>query len=80
MSQKAITVPIRELSHQKIILAAWYNFLKESFDSGIIQSEEFSDFLRANVIYDLDKDQIELILTGTQEILDQFRSQLFGSK
>jgi hypothetical protein len=80
MSQKAITVPIRELSHQKIILAAWYNFLKESFDAGTIQSDKFSEFLKANVIYDMDKDQIDLVLTGTQEILDQFRSQLFGSK
>lgn len=78
MSQKAITVPTRELSHQKIILAAWYNFLKEAFDQGKIQTIEFTDYLKANVVYDMDKDQIELVLTGNQEILDSFRAQLFG--
>ncbi|WCL50398.1 hypothetical protein [Leptospira sp. GIMC2001] len=80
MSQKAITIPTKELSHQKIILAGWYNFLKETFDSGKISSDEFTDFLRANVVYDMDKDQVDLILTGTQEVLDAFRTQLFGSK
>lgn len=80
MSQKAITIPIKELSHQKIILAAWYNFLKESFDSQTIQAEEFSESLKANVVYDLDKDQIELVLTGKEDLLGQFRSQIFGSK
>lgn len=80
MSQKAITIPTKELSHQKIILAAWYNFLKESFDDGKISSDEFTDFLKANVVYDLDKDQIDLILTGNETILDRFRSQIFGGK
>lgn len=80
MSQKAITIPTKELSHQKIILAAWYNFLKESFDEGNITNQEFSEFLRANVVYDLDKDQIDLILTGNDSILDRFRTQIFGSK
>lgn len=80
MSQKAITVPTKELSHQKIILAAWYNFLKEAFDESKISSAEFTDYLKANVVYDLDRDQIELILSGTQEILDAFRSKLFGTK
>ncbi|MCC5813884.1 MAG: hypothetical protein JJT78_03950 [Leptospira sp.] len=80
MSQKAITIPTKELSHQKIILAAWYNFLKESFDSKKITSDEFTDYLKANVVYDLDKDQIDLILTGNELILDQFRTHIFGSK
>jgi|JI10StandDraft_1071094.scaffolds.fasta_scaffold624312_2 hypothetical protein len=80
MAQKAITVPTKELSHQKIILAAWYHFLKEKFDQGKIQPNEFTDFLKANVVYDMDKDQVDLMLTGTQEVLDAFRSQLFGSK
>lgn len=79
MAQKAITVPTKELSHQKIILAAWYHFLKETFDNGKISAEEFTEFLKANVVYDIDKDQVDLMLSGTQDVLDAFRSQLFGS-
>ncbi len=80
MNHKAITIPTKELSHQKIILAAWYNFLKESFDGHTIDSQEFTEFLKANIVYDLDRDQIDLILTAKDSVLDQFMSQVFGSK
>lgn len=79
MQTKALTIPTKELSHMKVILAAWYNFLQEFHNSGKIHLDEFTEFLKANVIYDLDKDQIDLILTGKDEILHQFKEYVFGN-
>lgn len=31
-AEKVISVPIKELPHLKVILAGWYNFLKDSYD------------------------------------------------
>ncbi|GBF50670.1 hypothetical protein LPTSP4_21970 [Leptospira ryugenii] len=75
---KIITIGIKELSHQKVILAAWYNFLKESYDQKKLSGEEFTDFLKAHVMYDLDKDQIELMLSGTEPLLEEFKKSIFG--
>lgn len=75
---KIITIGIKELPHQKVILAAWYNFLKEAFDQKKITAEEFSDSLQAHVMYDLDKDQIELMLAGSESLLEEFKKSIFG--
>ncbi len=77
-SPKVISIGIRELSHQKVILAAWYNFLKESFDQKKCTGDEFTEFLKANVMYDLDKDQIELMLSGSEQLLEEFKKSIFG--
>jgi len=76
---KVISIGIKELSHQKVILAAWYNFLKQSFDQKKLSNEDFSDSLKAHVMYDLDKDQIELMLSGPENLLEEFRKSIFGS-
>jgi len=77
-SPKIVSIGIKELSHQKVILAAWYNFLKESYDQKKCTSEEFSEFLKAHIMYDLDKDQIELLLSGTESLLEEFKKSIFG--
>ncbi|TGL53589.1 hypothetical protein EHQ59_08340 [Leptospira kemamanensis] len=77
-SSKIITIGIKELAHQKVILAAWYNFLKENFDAKKVSAEEFTLYLQAHVMYDLDKDQIELMLSGTESLLEEFRKSIFG--
>ncbi|MCE9499254.1 MAG: hypothetical protein K8R21_01895 [Leptospira sp.] len=74
---KIITISVKELPHMKIILSAWYNFLKESFDEKKISGDEFTDLLKTPVMYDLDKDQIELMICGSEEILEEFRSKVF---
>ncbi|MCZ8344537.1 MAG: hypothetical protein O9301_16000 [Leptospira sp.] len=77
-STKIITIGIKELAHQKVILAAWYNFLKENFDAKKLTADEFTQYLEAHVMYDLDKDQIELMLSGSESLLDEFRKSIFG--
>ena len=76
-ADKVVTISIKELSHMKIILSAWYNFLKESFDEKKISGEDFTDLLKTPVMYDLDKDQIELMLCGSEAILEEFRAKVF---
>ncbi|EKJ87767.1 hypothetical protein [Leptospira meyeri] len=75
---KIITIGIKELAHQKVILAAWYNFLKENFDAKKVSAEEFTLYLQAHVMYDLDKDQIELMLSGPEMLLEDFKKSIFG--
>ncbi|BDA77928.1 hypothetical protein LPTSP3_g08580 [Leptospira kobayashii] len=75
---KIITIGIKELAHQKVILAAWYNFLKESFDAKKLTGDEFTQYLQAHVMYDLDKDQIELMLSGSEPLLEEFKKSIFG--
>ncbi len=77
-TEKVITLSVKELPHLKIILSAWYNFLKESYDKKKFTSEEFTEFLKTPVMYDLDKDQIELMFCGKEEILEEFRELIFN--
>lgn len=73
---KVISIATKEIPHMKVILAGWYSFLKDSFDKKSITSEEFKEYLHANVVYNLDKDQIELLLAAREEVLLDFRKSL----
>ncbi|PJZ68506.1 hypothetical protein CH373_09440 [Leptospira perolatii] len=74
--EKVISVPIRELPHLKVILAGWYNFLKDSYDHKNIDAVAFKEALKTNVVYNIDLDQIELLLSGTEQLLQNFRKNL----
>ncbi|EMO63857.1 hypothetical protein [Leptospira borgpetersenii] len=74
--EKVISIPIRELSHLKILLAGWYNFLKENYDQNQIDQNEFKDALRSNVVYNIDQDQVEVLLAGKETLLQNFRKSL----
>ncbi|EMN12258.1 hypothetical protein LEP1GSC055_1600 [Leptospira borgpetersenii str. Brem 307] len=74
--EKVISIPIRELSHLKILLAGWYSFLKENYDQKQIDQNEFKDALRSNVVYNIDQDQVEVLLAGKETLLQNFRKSL----
>ena len=72
---KAISVPVKDISQLKIVLATWYSFLREhskNFTQG-----DYSRYLKTPVFYDLSKDEIELLFTGSDEILKEFREHIF---
>ncbi|EMJ98536.1 hypothetical protein AB3N61_10495 [Leptospira sp. WS58.C1] len=75
-AEKVISVPIKELPHLKVILAGWYNFLKDSYDQKAIDANAFKDSLKTNVVYNIDSDQVELLLSGTEQLLQSFRKKL----
>ncbi|AMX58606.1 hypothetical protein IQB76_03345 [Leptospira borgpetersenii serovar Hardjo-bovis] len=74
--EKVISIPIRELSHLKILLSGWYHFLKENYDQNQIDQNEFKDALRSNVVYNIDQDQVEVLLAGKETLLQNFRKSL----
>lgn len=71
---KAISLPVKEITHLKVILATWYSFLRDQ--SANLSKDDFTRFLKTPVIYDLEKDQIELLFTGTEELLQQFKDHV----
>ncbi|EPG67638.1 hypothetical protein ACE5IS_04250 [Leptospira wolffii] len=75
-AEKVISVPIKELPHLKVILAGWYNFLKDNYDQKKIDANSFKESLKTNVVYNIDLDQIELLLSGTEQLLQNFRKKL----
>ncbi len=75
--EKAISLPVKEITHLKVILATWYSFLRDQADS--LGKEEFTKYLKTPVIYDLENDEIELLFTGTAELLGKFQEHVRNS-
>ncbi|MCB1308315.1 MAG: hypothetical protein KDK30_09060 [Leptospiraceae bacterium] len=74
-NEKAISMPVKEIAHMKVILATWYSFLRERMDE--LSKEDFTRYLKTPVIYDLENDQIELLFTGTEDLLQKFKDHVF---
>jgi len=72
--EKAISIPVKDLTQLKVVLAAWYAFLRDVSDN--FAREEYARFLKTPVIYDLAKDEIDVMFTGSQELLNEFRSHV----
>jgi len=78
MSQeKVISMPIKDLSDLKVILATWYSFLREQLDT--IPKDDFTRFLKTPVVYNIEKDEIEILFTGTEDLLKKFSDYVFKS-
>ncbi|MDH5654425.1 MAG: hypothetical protein OEZ34_00835 [Spirochaetia bacterium] len=78
MSQeKVISMPIKDLSDLKVILATWYTFLREQMDS--IEKDDFTRYLKTPVVYNLEKDNIEILFTGTEDLLKKFSDYVIKS-
>ncbi len=71
--EKVISMPVKEITHMKVILATWYAFLR---DQENLSSEEFSKYLRTPVIYNLEKDVIEILFAGSGELLEAFKTHV----
>lgn len=73
--EKVISIPVTDLAQLKILLTAWYSFLQEA--SNNFQDGDFSRFLKTPVIYNMAKDEIELLITGDAELLKKFKEHIF---
>lgn len=71
---KAISLPVKEITHLKVILATWYSFLRDQTEN--LSKEDFTRYLKTPVIYDLENDQIELLFTGSNELLEKFKEHV----
>jgi len=77
---KVFAISIRELPHLKILLSAWYGFLKENLDNKILSEEEFTSSLKSPVIYNQKEDRLELLLSGPESLLDSFKKEVLFQK
>ena len=76
MFDRVFTLSIKEVSHMKLLLASWYGFLQEKFDEEELGKEDFHELLKTNVIYNLKDDNIELMLSGTDDLLNEFKHKV----
>ena len=70
-AEKVITMPVREIADVKVILATWYKFLQDQADK--LNAEEFSRSLKTPIILNLETDELELLFTGSNELLQGFK-------
>ena len=73
---KAISLPVKDITHLKVVLATWYSFLRDQSSS--LSKEDFTRYLKTPVIYDLEHDEIELLFTGSDELLKKFKEHITG--
>jgi len=73
--EKVISIPVKEITHLKVILATWYSFLRDQQDH--LSKEDFSKYLKTPAIYNLEKDEIEILFTGTSDLLNKFSEFIF---
>ena len=73
--EKVISMPIKEIPDLKVILATWYTFLRDQMHQ--IDKNDFTRFLKTPVVYNLEKDEIEILFTGTEELLKKFSDYVF---
>ena len=75
---KVIALPVKEITHLKVVLATWYSFLREEMQA--LSAKEFAHYLKTPVIYNLEKDEIELLFAGPAELLEKFKEHIFREK
>jgi hypothetical protein len=69
--EKVISMPVREISDLKLLLATWYKFLQDQSDR--LTNEEFARSLKTPIILNLETDETELLFTGSEELLKGFK-------
>ncbi|MBW7858451.1 MAG: hypothetical protein H3C43_09200 [Leptonema sp. (in: Bacteria)] len=79
--EKILSVKVRDLHQLKLILATWYSYLREKADD--LPEDEFRAALRTPVVYDIEKDEVELLIPGSEALLgdlNQFLQSISGAK
>jgi len=77
IQEKVISMPVREITDLKIILATWYKFLQDQSDK--LNAEEFSRCLKTPVILNLETNEVELLFTGSEELLKGFKDFILAA-
>jgi hypothetical protein len=65
--EKILSVKVRDLHQLKLVLATWYSYLREK--SASLDEEQFRNALRTPVVYDIEKDEVELLIPGSDKLL-----------
>lgn len=76
-NEKVISMPVREITDLKVILATWYKFLQDQSDK--LTPDDFSRCLRTPVILNLETNDVELLFTGSEELLKGFKDFILAA-
>lgn len=66
--EKVVTIKIKDLQQLKIILATWYSYLISKQKEKTI---DFQEAIKTPIIYNIEKDELELLITGTEDVLKE---------
>jgi len=70
---KVITIKVKDLQQLKIILATWYSYLlSKNKDPNF----DLQEAIKTPIIYNIEKDELELLLTGSQEMLSELNQYI----
>jgi len=65
---KVVTIKIKDLQQLKILLATWYSYLLSKNND---PNFDLQEAIKTPIIYNIEKDELELLLTGSQEMLSE---------
>jgi glycerol kinase len=66
--EKVIAIKIKDINQLKIILATWYSYLLTKNKENLT---DFQEAIKTPIIYNIEKDELELLLTGSYEMLQE---------
>ncbi|MFN3604061.1 MAG: hypothetical protein ACK4UJ_05060 [Leptonema sp. (in: bacteria)] len=72
--KKVVTIKIKDIQQLKIILSTWYSYLLNKLSLKTLQEKEFQESVKTPIMYNIEKDELELLLYGTEEMLKELNS------
>ncbi|MCS7204463.1 MAG: hypothetical protein NZ853_02070 [Leptospiraceae bacterium] len=72
--EKVVTIPIKEINQLKVILAIWYSYVLSKSNESFPQQS--AQALKTPIVYNIEKDELELILSGTEEMLKELTQHI----
>lgn len=74
--KKVVSIKIKDLQQLKIILSTWYSYLINKTNNNKLEQFEFQEAIKTPILYNLEKDELELLLYGTEEMLKDLNSYI----
>lgn len=74
--KKIVTIKVRDIRQLKIILSMWYGYLLNQYNQKIIEESDFKEAIQTPIIYNMEKDELELLLYSTEDMLKELNSYI----
>ncbi len=74
--KKLVTIKIKDTQQLKIILSMWYSYLINQYNQKIIEESDFKELIKTPILYNIEKDELELMLYGTEDMLKELNTYL----
>lgn len=74
--KKVVSIKINDLQQIKIILSTWYSYLINKINNNKLPQSEFQEAIKTPILYNLEKDELELLLYGSEEMLKDLNNYI----